>query len=314
MVGVIDSFSSTRKSLTGSIGVNGAQLGQTANITTSADISLVPGVNVTGLTKFVNKYNIITNSAITVTLPSPSDVTIGWRCKIILTSSANTGILTINNHLAVMEAILNANMASVTLNYGSVELVLVNSGTNLWRAAYLIPRLQNGLGVLAGGTNLTPFYKPTNNGQYFSYSGASVNVNNTTAQAIPWTVGTLGRYVDSQYFNPAPASNTQLVPLRNFIAEVVAVVFIDNAGGATTANLTAEIFLNGGGVLQSGRVVNANSQTISSDIAIEFIIIMPFLSANFYELKIGKSLASVGTNPTNGTLTYISIREIAIIN
>jgi hypothetical protein len=94
-------FSSSRD-----IQVGNAQLGTYTNFTTiSGDISLVPGAGVSGLTKYSDVYNIEPTTSITVTLPSPSNVMIGWRCKInanlrqTTTTRGSIATLTINDHL-----------------------------------------------------------------------------------------------------------------------------------------------------------------------------------------------------------------------
>jgi hypothetical protein len=119
------------------------QLGTYTNFTAIAgNFTIVPG-SVTGLNRYTDTYNIETTiNSLVVTLPSPSNVMIGWQCKInvnmrqVIGAIGTMATLTINDHLGNVVFVFFSlmNLGSITtsvMTYPSATFTLRDS-TPTW--------------------------------------------------------------------------------------------------------------------------------------------------------------------------------------
>jgi hypothetical protein len=280
------------------------RLGGMVTINATGDINIEPGF-ITGLNGYFYTYKIVTDLAINVNLPP--NVVEGWKCKIILSTPNDTGVLTIKDSSVI--TILNTGFGpDSSCNF-------IKSGTILtpWRVSYNRPN--SGLGILMYYPNY-PNPRPINTGIFFAYSGTtSINVNVSTAAGarIPWEFNYPGRYVDDTYFVPQPASNTRIQFNRpNLVLSVRAIVSLLNRGTSasiTPANTRMFIYFDGG---NTG--LTNNFQQLSSNRVLDIILIYEGIlstgTLSFVELGITKTSTGIGTNPTIPANTYIEMRVL----
>ena len=103
--------------------VGGGAIGESVQLTSTVDFSLVPP---SVFTKYYNVYEVSTNNSIIITLPSPSDVELGWNCRISMISSTGSGSIEIRNNLGVKVGLLVSNPLNGSARSG-VVLTLVET-------------------------------------------------------------------------------------------------------------------------------------------------------------------------------------------
>jgi len=283
------------------IDVNSGSMGGLVNITTSADFSLVPP---TTFNMYYFIYVIKTDSVINVTLPSSTDVTTGWKARIILVSAANTGII---NLISAGSNI--GTLSSVGLKYIGVEIQLVNISGILYRITYFIgnttgEQLLIPYNIVSG--NIVPTIRPYYAYKFFSYSGlagsASIDGNTTTLVAIPWDSNTPGRYVDQFAFDTSVS--TRIYPtIISAVVRVNVCVYVNSTGGATNVN-TLSVRQNG----SSFTIASTVTSTSPAGSQILYLTCGAFAAStatNYIEIMIGKSTASVGSNLVDRISTYL---------
>jgi hypothetical protein len=278
------------------------RLGGFVIITTSADFSLVPGVNVAGLDKYYYEYKIISANPVVATLPSNIDVPEGWSCKIVFVSA--TGSVSINTNPATRIAFLDS-------SYGTNTCELIKGAT--WKVAYSQMRTTSrGMSVYSSSTPVYPIIKPLNNGSFFSYSGVtpvSLLVGSSNRVKVPFEFNSPGRYADPDYFVPTPPSNTRIEITRPMYARMRIVIAIDNANGLIT-NTNAVMLLTFNGfdsflIKMSYNIANIPGTTTAVLMADTIIN----LTSTYYEIELYKN-SGAGSNPTIPGSTYIDMRVV----
>lgn len=289
------------------VDVNAGSLGSMVEITTSSNFSLVPP---TTFDKYYYIYLIKTNSTINVTLPDSTNVAVGWRARLILNSSANTGVINLLNAASSFIGTISANFAE-----SGVEVCLVNTTSTPYKLNYYYGNSNSTTSRLTIytriGTEIVPLIKPLSAMRFFSYSSNSIgtlNANLVGTVTVPWEVGTTGRYVDNNYFDTT--INTNITPnYPSFNVKIFACVYVNASGGATSVTI-ARLSLNGTGTIISQQV---NLGTISNT-ATQVINITGYFvstSPNFVQLQVGKTVLSSGSNIIDRTSTYIIAEYIS---
>lgn len=285
-----------------SFDTNTGSLGSMISITTSTNFSLVPP---TSFSKYYHIYVVNTNSTINVTLPDVADVARGWRAKIILNSSANTGILNIFAAGSIFVGRISSQLASA-----ACEVQFVNVSGSPYRITYYNGNTNSAIQrmILYSTTNSlsTPKIKPLSSMQFFSYSGnagsTTINANTTTQQIIPWEVATPGRFVDSDFFNTTNINNlTPTYP--SFNVKIVICLYINATGGATNINV-ARLSLNGTATSVLAQVSSGTLANVATQV-LRITAYFNSTSPNFVRLQIGKTATSVGTNIVDRVNTYL---------
>ena len=285
-------------------------LGGLVKITSSSNFSIVPGVNVTGLTSYYGIYEVITNSAITVTLPAAANVTDGWKCRFVLYSSANTGSLNIVSSTSATVASLD----SATNVYNFCGCILANSTNALWKTFY--GRLRTN-GLLCPVYNTSKFlsYKTVNMGRFTAFSGTTaVNVNTGTAVKIPWEVGYPGRYADPAFFVNNPSSNTRIqFTQAGLYVFVRAFVVIDSTGGSaiTSSNTSLAFYVDGTPSLFIRQFTTLASATPTGPYVLTYEGTLD--SSSYIELGVLKTVTA-GTNLTIPASTFVSVQVVGTAN
>lgn len=282
------------------VDVNNGSLGSMITINATANFSLVPP---TTFSRYYYIYVVNTNATINITLPGTANIARGWRARIILISSANTGFINLIDAVGTFIGSISSALAQ-----SGVEIVFTDIANQRFRIIYYYGNTntaaQRMITYDTSNNAIVPFVKPLSAMQFFSYSDNTVgtlNANIAGAVIIPW-VGTTGRYVDTNYFNTATASN--ITPTEpNFIIKISACVYVNATGGATAVTI-ARLSLNGTTTVipqqvTSGTIANTSTQVLN--------IIGYFISTtpNFVNLQVGKAATSVGTNIIDRVNTYI---------
>jgi hypothetical protein len=294
----------------GDIDINSGQLGDFVSINNVvSNISLVPGVNVADLSQYYSFYSITTNAAITVTLPSPSNVQTGWKCVIDLISSTGAGSLTIVDHTASAVAVLSAN-TTFGQSLCGVEMQLIND-ILLWRSSYTVPTKGSPTQLLSCTSTGMPIAKPIGIGMYYSACdtivGAAINVNTLTPTALRW-VDPLGKYQDDAYYQTV--SDTRIQALVAGFYRATCIVGITTVVPATQANLLIRARVNGGLFVNSETITAANVSPFTDGIY-QIECSMPLLVNDYFEIMVNKTIISGGGNPVDLPNTRIIVRYVS---
>jgi hypothetical protein len=277
-------------------------------ITTASNFSIVPGVNVTGLTRYFNVYSIVSNATTSLTLPAASALTVGWKCYIILYSSASTGVLNM-----LTSGFTNIGQLNTTVtNYNCCELTLTGTANNIWRVSYSYVNTASGRFItynsLSPITSSLSFIRPG----FYSYSGVSptnsVNINTAgTPVMIPWSSSAASRYIDTSFFS-TPTPTAIRILNTGMAVRIMVVIAFDSTGGATIGTVSASLYFSAGPTLM-GSSFNLQSTTSSSAFYVsEFEILFATMTGGFnYEIGIFNNNGGIGTNPTIPESTFIRI-------
>jgi hypothetical protein len=288
------------------VGVNECSLGGEVTISSAANFSLIPGVNVTGLTRYYNTYNIATDATISVTLPGTADVKRGWKCKVVLYSAAATGVVNLISGATI------ASISSTLSGYNFCELTMTNSANNLWRVSYSYLNIPASRFISYSSSGF-PSLIPTTRPAFFAFSGSSptnsVNVQSATKVMIPWAFGYPGRYVNPIFFNPAPAVNTQIVPLVTMNVKITLGIFLNTTGGGVIDTFTVFLYYSSGAGIAFGSFTTQNIISTTSPFVVEYNMIRELPTGLTYE--IGISSAGAGTLPTVPENMFIHIEVLS---
>jgi hypothetical protein len=294
---------------TGDLDVGGGQLGEFIAIDTNADFSIVPATAPQNFIKYYTHYSVLTEAAIAITLPAANKVVNGWRCKIGMVSNTGAGNITVKNSSNVTVAFIASNSVA-GVAYGSVELIsLAGIG---WSAAYGLPKIAAVGQIFSQGANGFPAYNSSYMGSFFSFCdtalGPVIDANTLTPTALRWANPT-GRVLDAEYFNAA-ASNTRIQPIVSGVFRYTIFIGIDNAGGATQANIQIFPRINGVTFPPSYTIIAGTIQPY-----IPGVYVMEgcynFTANDYLEIMVDKSVVSGGTNPVSLTTTSASVRFVA---
>lgn len=285
----------------GDIYVGGGSIGESVQVTSTANFSLVPP---TVFSKYYNLYEVSTNNAIIVTLPSPTNVELGWSCRISMISSTGTGSIEIRDHLGGVVARLTSNIAAGQARQ-SVVLTLVES-TPAWCAGYQVPTLGTSTQVLV--MDAQPSFKLLNYGTLYSLiSNAGTSVNTTTDVAIQWNNPT-NLFIDNDYYTFS-GSNSRINAVVSGVFKFNSIIGINNVALATLTNLRIRPRINGVTFVTSFIVYLTPISAFAS--GVYWLNCMVYMAAGSYlEIMVGKSATSVGTNPLDAS-TSIRVQYIS---
>lgn len=281
--------------------VGGGSVGESVQLTSTANFSLVPP---TVFSKYYNLYEVTTNNAIIVTLPSPTNVELGWSCRINMISSTGAGSIEVRNHLGAVVARLISNVAAGQARQ-SVMLTLVES-TPAWCAGYQVPTSGTSRQVLS--MDAQPSFKPINYGTLYSLiDNPGTNVNTTSDVAIEWDNPT-NLFVDNDYYSFS-GSGARINTAFSGVYKFNAIIGINNVALATLTNLRIRPRINGTTFVTSFIVYLTPINAFAS--GVYWLNCMVYMTAGSYlEIMVGKSVTSVGTNPldagTSIRVQYIS--------
>jgi len=287
----------------GSIDTNSGSLGSSARLSTSSNFSIIPTA---AFSRYYHIYIIQTDANITVTLPTTTNVSLGWRAKFILVSAAATGALNFTDGTTTQGRIDSA-------GYGTIgcEIQLVTSPSTYFFNYYPSNPLNNSqyaslYFTSTGIANTIPVLKPLSYGKFFSYSGLStslpvINGNNTVPQVIGWLAATPGRYVDSDVFDTTVA--TRIQPKVLGMLNITTLIVVNSSGGAS--NITnVSIAING----VSNTIYENEVATISLSGTQVIRTKSSFVCntvGNYFEIRINKAAISGGSNPVDRASTYL---------
>jgi hypothetical protein len=286
----------------GGIDTNSGSLGTAVTFATSSNFSIIPSAS---FSRYYHIYIIQTNANITVTLPTTSNVNLGWRAKFILVSAAATGILNFSNGVTTQGRINSANFGTI-----GCEIQLVTSPSTYFFNYYLSNTLTNSqfanlYYAVSGITNPLPTLKTLSYGKFFSYSGLSgsptINGNSTTPVVIEWLAATPGRYVDDDVFNTAISTRIQTRIIGVLV--ITTLLTVNAIGGAT--NITTVSALVGGSVSTTlenevGTISTSGNQVVKT----KTVVLVSAVPGTF-ELRINKAATSIGSNPVDRANTYL---------
>lgn len=285
----------------GDITINGGALGEMVSVTASANFSLVPP---TTFSKYYNVYEVTAETTITITLPSPTNVTLGWYCRISLISATGAGKLLIVDHLGADVATLDSNTSFGKVR-ASVTLTLVEA-TPAWCEAYSVPSVGGTLQMIA--SNTYPTYKQFNFGLLFSRCSSAVDVNSLIDVALPWNNATNLTF-DSEYYSFA-GGNSRVNSLISGVYHYSCIIGIANTLLATQTNLLIRPRINGTTFVSSFIVFASTIQPFTD--GVYWLDCEVYMTAGSYlEIMVGKSLISVGTNPVDNVNTCIYAEYIS---
>jgi hypothetical protein len=285
------------------------RMGGMVIITTSSAFNLTPGVNVTGLNGYFYEYIIITNSVVAVTLPLDSALPEGWRCKIIAYSPARTGVVVLLTDASTRMGLLDSSFGT----YNTCELMKSGNTNSLWRTSYGQMKSIGGLIRYSTFSPPYPIIKPLNAVQFFSFSGSTpVDVTTTFPNPvkIPWEFNSPGRFVDTDYFVSAPASNTRIQVTTTCFARIRIVIPIDNTNGAITTTNVFPALTSSGTIATLPKEfyqVSAEPGSTTAVITIDAIQELPI----YFELSITKT-SGAGSNFTIPSSTYASLSVVKV--
>lgn len=286
------------------VDTNNASLGGIATISTpGATLNLEPNVGI--LNKYYYIYYVTTNVSTTVTLPVIANLIKGWKCRLILYSSAGTGSLVVQDSAGTSLFTLTT---PNTVARPSVEVFAVKGTTNNWIYIYnMYNVLQKTIFTVAGTNSLVPAAMTV--GKFVAYSGAvgsTINVNSTTLIPIPWSSSVTGFFQDNVYFSLSGTSSI-ITCMKTSFMKIKALIFVGNQGGATSIN-RANLLIKG--LSQNFEVMQGTISTTTS-IVWELTALCSASVGNSIEIRVGRSSFSGGTNPLDQGSTCIFIQVIA---
>lgn len=291
------------------INTGSGQLGCTANLTTvNANFSLVPGVDVTGLTKYYDTYNIEPSvDGLVATLPSPANVSLGWKCKLVLlfanpvTVGTTINTFTVNDHLGSPVFVFNSSQtisaALATSSFQSATFLLKNATPTWIVEPDFAERLQLGNAVTWHPTNNFPIYKQLNYiGRLGLRGDGTTDINVLIGTPVLVGFSTTNSYggvtdfltYDTSFYTITNTRITFLVTGTYFIQYLIAA---QSSGGATTTNIVFQLQLNGAPPILPAFIKVGNITT-------SWEIRYPgrFDAGDFIELLAGKTVVSAGSN------------------
>lgn len=293
--------------LNGDIDVGGGTVGDFASVTTSANFSIVPDIAPQNFPRYYSTYFVTTNSAISITMPAIAAVSEGWRCKFDLTSSNGNGSITVLDSSAAQVGLIPATSSvGGTVGYGSIELTAFAGG---WIAVNFLPKQGPPSYTLITGANGYPMYSKIAIGTFAAIcdtgAGAVIDVNTTTDVALRWANPAF-KYVDTNFFNPSPSSNTQVQVVLGSTYIVTAIIGIANAASATQANIRIRPRINGVTYPSGFSTITGTVQPFTD--GVYYLTAAITLAANdYFEIMVGKTVTSVGTNPVDLAHTTITV-------
>jgi hypothetical protein len=289
------------------INTGSGQLGCTANLTTvDTDFSLVPGVNVTGLTKYYSTYNIepsVDNLVVTL----PSSVSLGWKCKLVVLF-ANPAVVgttintfTVNDHLGTTVFVFNSGQtisaALATSTFQSATFLLKDATPTWIVQPDFAESLQLGNAITWHPTNNFPIYKQLNYIGRLGLRGdgtTDINVLIVTPALVGFsTTNSYGGITDFLTYDTSfyTITNTRITFLITGTYFIQYLIVVQNSGGATTTNIVFQLRVNGALPLLPAFVKLGNINT-------SWEVRYPgrFTAGDFIELLGGKTVVSVGSN------------------
>jgi len=292
--------------INGDLDVNAGYLGESVSITNvTTNVSLELGIAPLLLTKYYSTYTIQTESAITVTLPTSSNLNIGWYTRIDLISNTGTGSITVLNGVSNI-AQLNGNTITARQR-ASVNITLIDSTTYV--SLYSLP--------LYGTSNLLPLY--TSNGIslrnnifccFFSYcdisSGTPIDANVSISVPLRW-INPTGQFFDSSFYTIA--NNTRITVLATGSYKFSGIIGINNSGGSTQANTIIRPLLNGTTFLTSFNITPGTINSFADGVYM-FDGIFNLNANDYIEIVVGKTIVSSGTNPVDLANTSMTVRLV----
>lgn len=284
------------------VDTNNASIGSFVSIQTpGVSIDLDPSGPLDGL---YGTYYIQTDVATIVVLPPLTNLIKGWKCRIILYSSAGTGSLTINNSSGSFIAKLSYVGAT---SRPSLDLIASKGTVFSWLPVYYMYGTNFRSMFVSDATNsLVPSVRST--GNFFAFSGipgSTINVNTTTFVYLPWSTTVTGYYSDANFFAHSAATPTLITCLRACYVSIKALVFISNLGGATSVN---QMRLEYNSVLiASGINLGTISQVTTNVYEISVDNFYTPVGASF-RIGVRKTAVSAGTNPLDQGNTCINIQ------
>lgn len=230
--------------------VGNGQLGTYTNFTSAATaISLVPGVNVTGLDRYTSVYSIETaNATTTVTLPSPANVIDGWQCRIYanlrLTSSDAQMIIQdhLGNTVFIFYSFSSVIVAANRIIFSSATFML-NGST--WVVEPEMPQL--GVAYSTMNFNLSGYprftQKQLSGRLYFSANDTDdVNVLFSSNTPIRFLTGGNGTFDPTFYTFTNNTSNIVVNVAGNY--QLSYAIYASTSGSATKTGIQFAVQVN----------------------------------------------------------------------
>jgi hypothetical protein len=223
------------------------------NVTST--ISLVPGVNVAGIGRYTSNYLIDTNLSVTdVTLPSPSDVSIGWGCKINvgLLPVSLPSIINIYDHLGNIVFIFYnvlttspATAGSTRVTYTSANFILRDSNT--WIIEPNLPQTTFRTSSLIFNSLGYPVYLSRSliGNATLNASASGNNVNRLFSDNTAIIFGISGGGIIDPNFYSYNDSTTIITFNRKGSYDLNAILQITNTGGALSSGLQFKLVRSG---------------------------------------------------------------------
>lgn len=306
MTTIVPYVNNNRTIMNGDVLVSGGVIGESIAISATSDFSLSPTLT-PALLKYYNVYVITAETARIVTLPSPKvaatgDVHLGWYCRIDLLSNIGTGSLSIRDHLGQNVATLNANPAFGKVQ-SSVTMTLLEA-TPLWCAGYGVPT--RGSISQIPITNGSIVFVRSNFGKLYSAIDLLVNVNTIVDVALEWDNPT-NLVIDPGYYSFS-GSGARINFRVAGMYRIYLTLGIDIVLLATLTNIRIRPRVNGATYLTNFTVYRATILPYASGVY-WLDCINYFNASDYVEIMVGKSLVSVGSNPTNSN-TAIMVEYI----
>jgi hypothetical protein len=290
----------------GDIDVGAGSIGEMIAINNPSNFSIVPDTAPQNFKRYYYLYSITSNASVTITLPDMSKIAEGWRCKFDLISSNGAGSIILQDAAAVQVGLIpSTTSVGGTEAFGSIEAIALSSG---WVISNSLPKRGPPFHFMIADSNGYPAYKSAGLGTFTSIcdivSGTPINANTTTDVALRW-INPNYRYVDDFVFETA--ANTRIQAKVTVAYSFSAIIGIANAGGATLANLRIRPRTNGVTYTSAFSLIAGNVQPFTD--GVYSMAGAVFLNAgDYFEIMVGKSVTSAGTNPVVLQSTTIEVQ------
>jgi hypothetical protein len=279
--------------------VGSGRLGTLTRFTSTANnMSIVPDVNVTGIMRYTSVYVIDIATTSTITLPSPSNVSIGWKCKIFV------GILAT---IVSVQANIRDHLGNIIFSFYSIRAPRSNSERPMYSSATFIlrdpttwiveadyPQINyQDYSLVFNSLGYPIFLRTSLIGTLIvnSSNGVQVNVPFITPTLLMFNVNIGGTSaVDPEFYTFNGGSpNITINKSGNYLVTYIPAIV--NSGGATSNNLQFALLRNGIAV-----PFICNSTTFISSTGFILKSILQVTAGDVINIVGGKTIVSAGTS------------------